>query len=47
MVILWLFVAIFPGLVFLDFQFNDWESEVVEERSFAPRETDQIGGPLK
>lgn len=40
--ILWLFFAFFSGLVFVDYQFNDWEAESQEEHALATRRTDGI-----
>jgi len=37
------FFAIFSGLVFVDYQFNDWESEALEENPLASHGTNRMG----
>ncbi|ESA35993.1 hypothetical protein N836_09225 [Leptolyngbya sp. Heron Island J] len=35
-----LFLTVFSGLIFMDYQFNDWEAESQENSSLATRSVD-------
>ncbi|EKU99252.1 hypothetical protein Lepto7375DRAFT_1276 [Leptolyngbya sp. PCC 7375] len=39
---LWLFFAFFSGLIFVDYQFNDWESESLDQTTLAARNVDPL-----